>query len=550
MAKDVEYNYTASDKTGPANDSVRRRMKETGKQAEKDLGQGVAKGLVTLATKASPQLGKALTQAFTYASAEGGTVLAAAGVAAAPLIAASLSAAVIGGAGLGGVIGGVLLAAQDPRVQAAGTKLGENLLSSLKADAAPFVEPVLTAIGRIQAKADELAPRFQRIFGNSSQYLGPLVTALLHGVDSITAGFDKLIANAGPVMAELGQDITQITAHTGDFLKTLSGGSEGAAAALRTLTNGITLLEDILGPTILGLTKLYGLLDQVGAATGAMGVFADIMGRTGDETTFASAAAQTAQAAIAQVGVKAATAAGPVATFSDDVHSLAEAGHAAFDSLTSVGEATARAREAIKQNGKTLDENTAKGRANRTALSGLASALVKQYEATVQVNGEGAKSNAIAAQNRAAFVKLAAQFGLSRQKALELATQMGLIPPKKNTTFTANTHDAEGRIQALKEKISSVKGKSVSVNVIVNASRLTAVENRLARLHGGGLYGSSDASFSRADSGGGRFRTGGPTPVEVSNNIYLDGAPFYAITRTAVDQAQSRQAWRAKVGRR
>lgn len=548
--KDVEYSYTASDRTGPANESVRRRMKETGKQAEKDLGEGVAKGIVTLATKASPQLGKALTQAFTYAASNGGAVLAGAGVAAAPLIAASLSAAVIGGAGVGGVVGGVILAAQDPRVQAAGTKLGEKLLSSMKADAAPFVEPVLTAIGRIEAKADELRPRFQRIFANSSQFVGPLVTGLLRAVDGITGGLDKLEAKAGPVMAELGRDIGQIGQHTGDFLKTLSGGGAGAAAALRTITNGVTLLLDVLGPTILGLTRLFGLLDRIGAATGAFGAFSDMMGRTGEKSAIAGAATQTAAAAVTQIGAQAALSAGPVATFADQVHMLAEAGHAAFDALTSVGQATATTREAIKKNGKTLDENTAKGRENRTALSGLASALVKQYEATVQVNGEGAKSNKVAGDNRAAFVKLAQQFGLSRQKALELATQMGLIPPKKNTSFTANTHDAEARIQALKEKIANVKGKTVNVNVTVNTSRLTAVENRLSRLHGVGIGASSGSYWDAVDSSGGRARTGGPTAVEVSNNIYLDGAPLYARMDTAIAAAQSRQAWRAKVGSR
>lgn len=597
MARDVDFNYTASDRTGSANDSARHRIKETATMAEKLLGDGFSKGtkkgeaaLKRLRTELGtaqrdlkglalafanagtaaermdiskliraqegevrrlskslkllePAAKTPLKDAFTAVADVGPQLIAAGIVAAAPLIGATVSAAIIGGAGLGGVVGGVMLAAQDPRVAAAGTALGQRLLTSLRDDASSFVEPVLAAIGRVGAAFDQLQPRLQRIFSNSSQFLGPLVTGVLRAVDGITAGLDKLIANAGPVMTQLGVSIGQIGTHLGDFFKTVAGGGDEAAMALRDVTNALTLTLDTLGPTTRSLTELYGALDRIGAVSGAFGVFSDIMAKSGSEAKVAGAATQTAAAAITQVGTKATAAAGPVMTFSDNVHMLAESGHAAFDALTSLGEATANARKALKENGKTLDENTAKGRANRTALSNLAQAMVGQYEAAVRVNGEGAKSNKIAGDNRAAFIKLATAFTGSKQKAAELATQMGLIPPKKNTSFTANTHDAEARIKALQDKVNNVHGKTISVHVSVTGTeRLNQLGHRI------GGFSMAGQSWMAVDSQGGRSRTGGATPVQVQNDISvsLDGAPFHRF----VGQAQARQAWRAKVGKR
>lgn len=564
MAKDVEYNVTSNDKSGSGLASAERRFaasqerirkisEDNQRKIQSDSDRYAAKigrTLETVIGRSAPKISMALGDAFAQGASAGGPILAAGIAAAAPLIGATLSAAVIGGVGAGGVIGGVLLAARDPRVKAAGTQLGQSLLANLQQDAAPFVEPVLDSIKRISAEADSLRGRIQSIFANSAQFLPGLTTGTLRGVDAIVAGIDKIIAKAGPVMSQVGSSIGQIGDHLGQALETISGGSEESAEALKDLTNGLTFLVDASAGAVRALTEVYGFLNRIGAASGAFGPFLDLIGKTGGEAE--QAASQTARmaAATAATGTAASSAAGPIGSFTDKVNALTQAGRSLYDSTTQVGEATDSLKKSLRENGKTLDENTTKGRANRQALSGLAGALIAQYNATVQVNGEGLKSNAVAASNRAAFIKLATAFTGSKDKAAALATQMGLIPAKKSTDFKANTHDAQAEINALKDKINSIHGKTVSVNVVVAQSQLRRVENTLNRL-GSGAF-AAGPSWAAVDSNSGVSRTGGPAPVNVNNNVAvsLDGAPFYQMTTRAVRAQSERDAWRTKVGAR
>ena len=90
----------------------------------------------------------------------------------------------------------------------------------------------------------------------------------------------------------------------------------------------------------------------------------------------------------------------------------------------------------------------------------------------------------------------------------------------------------------------------MSVNVVIAKGQLARVQNTLNRL--GGANMSIGPGWSASDTGSGVSRTGGPTPVNVSNNVgvYLDGQPFYAMTVRAVQDRSDRDAWRRKVGHR
>lgn len=559
MARDVEFAVTASDKTGSALAAAEAKFKasqERIRRESKTTGDGMGKSLLDGISKVSPRLGGLLTSTFATAGKAGGPLLAAGIALATPLIGASVSAAVIGGAGAGGVLGGVALAARDPRVKAAGEALGKNLLGTLEKNAqASFVEPVLRNIAKVENRFAQMETRINRIFGNSSAFLDPLVDGTLDAVDGILRGIDALVAHAGPTMDALGDSIGLIGQALGEAFATIAGGGDEAALTIRFLGVTVATTIKIFGDAVRILTEVFGAMlagakDALDLAA-ALGII--------DKNTIGLAASAGAavppttqlMAGVAGIGTAATSAATPVATFTDQVNNLATAGRTAFDATTNVGEATDRVREALEKNGKTLDANTEKGRANRNALSALAAARLADYNATVQLNGEGIKSNQVAAANRAAFIKLATQFGLSKTAAAQLATQFGLIPAKKNTTFHANTHDAEARAKALAEKLDrAARTRTASVIVTFNESRIRAVENRLNRLHGEGF--ARGDGWSAVDSSSGVARTGGPTPVSVSSSVSvsLDGAPFRAMTVQAVEAGARRQAWRAKVGAR
>lgn len=562
MARDVEFSVAASDKTGPALASVERGFAATAKRLEKQQDDLAGSRLIQAIARSSPQVAAQLTKAFSTAASAGPALLAAGLAVGAPAIGAVLSAAVIGGAGIGGVIGGVLLAAKDPRVAAAGSQLSKNMLGKLEQDAAPFVEPVLTAIGTIDRRFDQMRGHIQSIFKDSANFVAPLTEGALGGIDGVLRGFDSLVAHAGPVINELGHDMTAVGQSVGDAMDTIAGGSTEAADALGDLTTVITFSVQSAGGLVRALTEVYGamkyvspigdgLIDLLGKITGGSD---DASKSTTDLARASELAAQAAQAdadATARTNQYLADSQKLMAQTAQAARDLTTANQGLYGAETSLGDATDRVTKARKENGRTLDQNTVKGRANREALLGQATAAQRVYEGFVRVNGEGPRSAALAESLRAGFIRSARSFGLSADQAQNLANKILGIPRKHDTKINADPSDAIAASKAAKDHINSVHSRTVSIDVIVNDARLRSVENRLNRM-GGSMYGAAGPAWAANDPSSGTARTGGPQQVNVSSafQVMLDGQPFREITIREVAAANRRRDYRQKVGKR
>lgn len=559
MARDVEFNVTAADKTGSAlaaaeakfkasQDRIRKETKKTGDESGKSLKDGIG--------KAAPGILDSIKGIFTKGGAAGGDLLAVGMVAASPVIGAALSAAIIGGVGSAGVIGGVLLAARDPRVKAAGSQLGQNLMTGLEQDSAGFIEPVLRNIGKIEARFAASRDKIKRIFDTSAGFLDPLVDGALNGLSGLLNGIEKTVAKAAPVMSALGKTAEIVGESTGKALETISGGSDEAASALTVLAKAIGGTIEAAGYLIRGLTEVYGVISfipgKISDASNALGRFVGVGDEASKTVTDAGNATTQAALAIARTGAAAAAASGPVGTLTDKINGVGAASRGLYDAQTQVGAAVDAVKAKMKEHNKTLDASSEKGRANRQVFSDLAARLVAKYQAEVTANGETARSNALAGQNREAFIKLARQFGLTKTQAANLATTMGLIPAKPKSDFTLNTHDAVGRANAARDAINNIRDRTVSINVRVPQSQINKVNNQLERLGGHGLLAGSGTWAAFAGDGGATARTGGPTPVSVTSNVAvsLDGQPFYQTSIRAAQEVAGRDAWRQKVGRR
>ncbi|HET8716669.1 MAG TPA: hypothetical protein VFM50_02875 [Nocardioidaceae bacterium] len=555
MGRDIEYDVVTNDHTDRGLHSAEAKFRQSQERIRRENDKTnnlLARGIVQTAGAVSPKLAAQLTNAFGLAGQAGPALLVGGIAAAAPFIGATLSAAVIGGAGVGGVIGGVVLASRDPRVKAAGAQLGATLLGDLEQDARVFVVPLLGQIDRIERRFEQMNGRIRNIFANSAGFLDPLVGGALDGIDGILRGADRLVAKAQPVILSLGDSFDRIGNAVGDAMETIAGGSDEAAAAVTDLASAVVILIEFTGGLVRGLTELYGAIKFLSpVAEAAYNGLTKLIGSEGDAKDAAAAAAPPTDRladGVGAAGAAAAAAAPQLATFTDKVDGLAGKGRSAFDAVTNLGEATAAASKALEDNGKTLDQNTEKGRANRQALSNLAGALVGNYDAYVKLNGEGSRARKVADDNRAAFITLAQKFGLSRRAAADLASQMGLIPAKKRTDFAANTHDAAGRIKALQDQVDRLHGKNISVRVSVSGTeRLNQLGHRI------GGYSAAGMSWAAAD-GTGVSRTGGPSPISltstVESRLYLDGSLVYQNTARQVRARADRDAWRQKVGSR
>lgn len=166
--------------------------------------------------------------------------------------------------------------------------------------------------------------------------------------------------------------------------------------------------------------------------------------------------------------------------------------------------AIADATAAVKENGKNLDITTAKGRANQTALNGIASAALA-YSSQLREAGKSEDEVAAAtARARQQFIKTAARMGMNRQEALELASAYGLDADRVSA-LTA-------RMQALPENVRA------EIQTIYRRDGADAAEKALRRLSGKTVY-----TYVKTIHKDGSVRTGSRNRVGRASGGYVTG---------------------------
>lgn len=582
MARDIEADALIHDKSSrglkSVEDNVRKsndRIKKEYERLGDDSGKALAKKFGQGSSIIGSLLGENITRGLKGAAPAAVAVLAGAAIGAAPVIGGTIAAAVIGGAAGTGILGGVALAVRDPAVKAAGAQLGKNLLTDLQGQARTFVKPLLQSIDLIDRRFDESAGKIGQIFDDASRFVVPLVDSGTRAIQSIISGIANATSKAGPVIDALGAGIQLIGDEIENTFDTLADDGVSAAVALRQAFQLVAGAIRVVSTAVNILTESYGFLAKLGAfgrdaqqqyivleANAKLAAEANKeltrstvevgdAGRRSQGGTFGLAEAT------ARVGADAATTAEAERLYNkaleDNAKAAAEAASAQrtlFSDTTRVGEALDRAKEAADKNGRTLDANTEKGRANRDALANLANAMNTYRDTQAKAGASTATLSATLRTQRQRFYDVALQITGNKKKANELTAALLGIPAKRTPKIEVKSN-AAAEARNARQEIASVKGKTVTVTVNVNASRLASVEKRLARIDQY-AYASGLDSFGIAAAGQGRSRVGGPVTVNsvVENRISLDGAPFRDYTTQAIDREHRRAKFRTRVGRR
>lgn len=408
------------------------------------------------------------------------TGLVTAAAAAAPEMAALIGAGVSGGVALGVVGIGAAIAAQDERVQAAGSRLGATLSAGFKADADVMVEPLLRGIDRVGAKFQELRPVFRDMFEVGAGNADVLFAGLIDGSDEVIKDLAEINRNATPVINVLGRDLPEAAAAASGALKQLSSDSEFNAKSL-------DMMLKSLEATIAGTGFLLKGLD-LAAKYSTIGTITDAFGNT---KTNAEAAGQAVNGFTGFLGgytAAASLSAQATKSLDEQMRDLANANSSAFDSETRLEAAVDAATASMKENGKTTNANTEKGRANRDALSALAAQSLATRDAIIAQTHSSAAGEAVMQRGYNAFVKAAHGMGMSKAAADALARSLGLIPPAKNVTITAHTGGATAAVRALQGKIAELQNKHVYITGTVrwvSTGLHVPGGTILARQHGG-----------------------------------------------------------------
>lgn len=414
-------------------------------------------------------------------------VLAGFAVAAAPFIGATISGAIIGAVGLGGVVGGFAIAAKDPAVKRAASTMASDIGDELKDAAQPFVAVSLKGVQELGGAVKGI--NFKQIFADSAVNAIPIIDGATDAVEELGGAIANIIHNSGPVVTELGHDFAGFAGALAGGLNSLAdNGKQGAEAMhqLFLLINGTVTATFSL---VNGLTEVYGALNKIsgGGPTALLDTYAAASANVKDKVVgIAQALITQGIPAMGDYGQAVLTDGQALNDLADAADRAATAQLGLFGDVTAVAKAEDAATAAAKKNGRTLDEHTKKGQDNRDALQALGSALVKNTDDYLQMNGVGPKTDAVMAKNRAAFLRAAQGMTTSSKAAQDLTNKIFGIPLKRSPVVHASVTGQE-RLDALGHRIQGINSKSVTVRVSVTGEeRLDDLGHRIGGYRAGG----------------------------------------------------------------
>lgn len=375
---------------------------------------------------------------------------------AAPGIAAVLSGAVLTGLSGGVVAAGIAAAAQDQRVKTEASRLGDILGEVMRESTASFVPATIGAIHTVRDEVGKLGPALKRVGTQGASFVAPLTRGVTNLVRNALPGIESALRKSGPVVYQLERGLAAVGTAAGKTLDAIADGASGAGLAVGDLLKGAAIGLVGIGKGISTLTKLYQAM-RVATAVDKTAILAEIAAGEAASASYA-AELQTLIDGLGQYGSgAAAAAAADTRTLAEQHRDATQAAQSQFGAVTSLESAIDDARAAMKENGKTHDANTAKGRANRDALQQLAGAATAAYEETVRLKGSTGEATEVMGRSYRAFIRTAEGMGYTKKEARALAAQFGLLPPVEETKIrTPGLPQAIANVKTLKRQLSTI----------------------------------------------------------------------------------------------
>lgn len=474
------------EKTGSRfGDGLRKWL--TGKGADLGKAGGSVFGSGFLGALKTPVIGPAIV-----------AVLTAAVLTFVPAVGAIAAGAFVAAFGAGLTVLGAVFAAKTPAVQAAWKKTLADMAADLQVLSKPFettlthladvtrvafqqlkpalaaafsdLAPALSTFGSelgkalssptVSASIREIASSFSTLLGN----LGPALSGTIETIASALTKLAQSVQENPEALGELVTGLGELSSFVLGFLGTLNSLNSGFSD----LTGGISLVDAALASIAGLLAPLVGLFEALNRGVGLLNALTKSSDASGQ--SMSDAAAKTV--ALANGLQKTGTAASATTSQAERLAVQFNRQKAATDALIvslnrlsglnlSLSDAQIQYQAALdagnaslKENGRTLDLNTAKGRANQQSLNDIARAANEQRDAMIRAGSSQAQAASTAQGARANFARLAQQMGLSAKEARDLAAKMIAIPNvSRRAILTANVKDLESKLATARERL-------------------------------------------------------------------------------------------------
>ncbi|MGW6502975.1 hypothetical protein [Nonomuraea angiospora] len=517
MSNEVEIVVSARDRTGPAMASARARARtfgadtkatlgKAGQDAGRAMGEGIVRGVDGRLrdargrfTRGGQDLGGGIVDGIKGGTDRGSRIVGGftssvlssfgklgpgmgAAVTAGMYAAAASAGTIAGGITLavGGAITGigVVSAAQSVKVRREWSDVGRDLQANLADAAQPMERSALRAATVTRNTFSRLKPylsnffadsapavdRFVKSIGNGVASLGPALVPLRRGY---TAVLDAISNRSPQIFGNLEQSLENIGEIAEEHADDIAGAFEAATSAVEGTTVALGWLADQWSE----FTSDIAAADQAGKDFGggfretlyewarALGIDTEQMRETEASWKAVDAAAannggvKDASSAAGELGGAAGDAAAGLRDLKAEMEALNGPALDAAEAQIRYEEAVDRAAEAARKNGRTLDVNTEKGRANKEALIGIARAAQEHIAA---MQAEDASATAITlkyGEYRAQLVKAGQQAGLTKAQAQRLAEAWLATPESVETHAKGDITDLQAKIAAAKRRL-------------------------------------------------------------------------------------------------
>lgn len=565
---------------------------EVGKSGGTVFGSGLLGALKT------PVLGPAIL-----------AVLAGAVAVAAPAAGAIAGTALVAGFGAGLVGLGIVFAAKSKNVQDVWSKTLASMGADMQLLSKPFESTLIAMASIAQRTFGKFKPSLEAVFKEMAPVVTKFVDQVAKGMEQLqpairpaAEAFNAVLGSLGPAiqsaLGNVSSGFTRLAESVKQNPDALADTVEGLGQATEKVLNLITALNNLNGKfsDVTGGTSAVDLV--MGKANGTLGKFVSFIkgaadplsgvkngfmalagsadeatgsvGLTGDATKLFTQGLNANQVA-AELASKGQTGLGATADalavkFNNQLAATRAANAEMLKTQNlALGAAGAEinyqaaidsASASIKENGRQHGISTEKGRANKTALLGVASAANAQTTAMLESNRGTAAASKSATTAQSNFSTLAQKMGYSKKEADRLASSLIAIPPKKTSTVAVNgAGAAKGSVDALGRSIDGLHNKVVTITYRQNGIVRTQQSNTIAsagRASGGltqpkrryllGERGAEIAEFNSTGTGGPKILSAEQTrreltqssqPIVVENHIEI-GGEVVRVVRTEI----------------
>lgn len=454
-------------------------------------------------------------------------------------LAAATEGAILAGVGAAAIGGTLLIAAQNEKVKQSYGALGQRIMVQLQDAAKPMTEELLATAPKLSAAFDREAPTIERIMRNATRDFGPVVEGVEAAIHRFLPSFERAADVGGKILANVAGQLPALAGALGHLFDAFANSGRGANAGINELIMNVRVLIEAMA-----------LLAQAGApALNTIGRVMELMGLVSTSssqlTTLASASEQAALSG-SSMSTSYEVLAQSMGNTANQANALNDAFNRLFGAQMSVDQANLAVKqgvvnltESVKQNGKTLDDSTQKGLNNIGMIQQQIQNLAAKRDADIAA-GNGTveatnKANAAYASNVASLRQLLINLGFAADKVDALIGKYQSIPQSISTTVTT-VYRTQGTPPGYADEKTG--------------------HSRTGSMDYSGLDGWAPAQFSAGQRAfaAAAATASAPTqpPVQVhsesSFTVLLDGTPFRAqIVRTTA-AAESRQAYRARVG--